>query len=90
MPNYRGRNAAGELGPVETASSRITGLRGGWSTRETDAVGILWPLAAYRGAAGAAGVIEADDQIAFRRGEHCHEITGKTPEAISLAKYQDE
>ena len=34
------------------------------SARETDAVGILWPLAAYRGAAGTAGVIKADDQIA--------------------------
>jgi len=38
-----------------------------FASRETDAVGILWPLAAYRGAAGTAGVIEAEKQIAFRQ-----------------------
>jgi hypothetical protein len=29
-------------------------------------------------------VIEAEDQIAFRRGELCRPITGKTPEPISV------
>jgi uncharacterized membrane protein YagU involved in acid resistance len=33
--------------------------------RETDAVGLLWTLAAYRDPAGAAGVIEAVDQLAM-------------------------
>jgi hypothetical protein len=47
------------------------------------AVGILWPLADYCGATGTAGVIEAKDQIAFRRGEHRCPITGKTPQSMS-------
>jgi uncharacterized membrane protein YfcA len=38
----------------------------------------------YRGAARTAGVIEAEDQIALRRGELCRPITGKTPEPISV------
>jgi hypothetical protein len=37
--------------------------------RETDAAGILWTLAAYRDAAGTAGLIETEHQIAFPKAD---------------------
>jgi hypothetical protein len=44
----------------------------------------LWTLAAYRLAAGTAGVIEGEDQIAFDEESIAAPITGKTPELISV------
>jgi hypothetical protein len=48
-----------------------------------DAVGILWALDAYRDAAGTAGLIEAEYQMASRRGKHYRHDHRQDLESIS-------
>jgi hypothetical protein len=84
--------------PVGSIGCRITACAG-WhrcdlrwrqvrqpTARETDVVRFLRPLADHRGAAGTAGVMEAEEQIAFSTGGHCRHQSPATRVNQSLCQ----